>query len=77
MGSHGAVGNGGGGKEKGKPGIDDPGAADAVVSVVDEVGWLVPDGNKHHIVTTCVDLKMKRKGINEITILKSYLSQPK
>lgn len=38
MGSHGAVGKGGGGKEKGKPGIADPGAAAAVAgSVVDEV----------------------------------------
>lgn len=44
MGSHGAVGKGGGGKEKGKPGIADPGAsAAAVVSAVEEVGWLVPD----------------------------------
>lgn len=49
MGSHGAVGKGGGGKEKGKPGIADPGAAAAAAaaaaSAVDEVGWLVPDGN--------------------------------
>lgn len=48
MGSHGAVGKGGGGKEKGKPGIADPGAAAAAAaaaaaSVVDEVGWLVPE----------------------------------
>lgn len=44
MGSHGAVGKGGGGKEKGKPGIADPGAAAvAVVSAADEVDWLVPD----------------------------------
>lgn len=43
MGNHGAVGKGGGGKEKGNPGIADPGAAAAAaVSVVDEVGWLVP-----------------------------------
>lgn len=48
MGSHGAVGKGGGGKEKGKPGIADPGAPAAVaVSVVDEVDWLVPGGNTH------------------------------
>lgn len=49
MGSHGAVGKGGGGKEKGKPGIADPGAAAAAAaaaaSAVDDVGWLVPDGN--------------------------------
>lgn len=43
MGSHGAVGKGGGGKEKGKPGIADPGAAAAAAaSAVDEVDWLVP-----------------------------------
>lgn len=48
MGSHGAVGKGGGGKEKGNPGIVEPGAAAAVAeSAVDELGWLVPDGNKH------------------------------
>ena len=42
------MGKGGGGKEKGKPGIADPGAAAAVdVSAVDNVGWLVPDGNTH------------------------------
>ena len=42
------MGNGGGGNEKGKPGIADPGAAaaDVEASVVDEVGWLVPDGSK-------------------------------
>lgn len=47
MGSHGAVGKGGGGKEKGKPGIADAEAA-ADVSVVDEVAWLVPDENNTH-----------------------------
>lgn len=51
MGSHGAVGKGGGGKEKGKPGIADPGAAVAAaaaagVSAVEELGWLVPDEKK-------------------------------
>lgn len=51
MGSHGAVGKGGGGKEKGNPGIVDPGAAAAAAAVaesavVDELGWLLPDGNK-------------------------------
>ena len=46
MGSHGAEGKGGGGKEKGKPGIADPGAAAAAeVSAVDDEGWLVPDAN--------------------------------
>lgn len=44
MGSHGAVGKGGGGKEKGNPGIADPGAAaPAAASAADKVGWLVPD----------------------------------
>jgi len=48
MGSQGAVGKGGGGKEKGKPGIADPGAAaGVVVSAVDVVGWLVPDGKRN------------------------------
>lgn len=50
MGSHGAVGKGGGGKEKGKPGIADPGAAAvAVVSAADEVDWLVPDETIIHV----------------------------
>ncbi len=50
MGSHGAVGKGGGGKEKGNPGIADPGAAAAAAaSAVDEVGWLVPgETNTQH-----------------------------
>lgn len=48
MGSHGAVGKGGGGKEKGKPGIADPGAAaPAAESAADEVGWLVPEDTRN------------------------------
>lgn len=49
MGSHGGVGKGGGGKEKGKPGIADPGAAAAValVSAAGEVDWLVPETITH------------------------------
>lgn len=42
MGSHGAAGKGGGGKENGKPGTADPGAAAVVAeSAVDVVGWVV------------------------------------
>lgn len=54
IGSHGAAGKGGGGKEKGNPGIADPGAAAAAAAAADdvaasaaaEVGWLVPKGNR-------------------------------
>lgn len=51
MGSHGAVGKGGGGKEKGKPGIADPGAAAvALVSAAGEVDWLEPETITHTYV---------------------------
>lgn len=60
MGSHGAVGKGGGGKEKGKPGIADPGAAFAAaaagVSAVEELGWLVPDEMSNKTMIHCVPL---------------------
>lgn len=59
MGSHGAAGKGGGGKENGKPGTADPGpAAVAAESAVDVVGWVVPEGknksNKSPITQRCL-----------------------
>lgn len=47
MGSHGAVGKGGGGKEKGKPGIDPGAAAAAAESAVEDDGWVVPERAKY------------------------------
>lgn len=47
MGSQGAVGKGGGGKENGNPGKPVPGAGAAVeVSAADDVSWLLP-GKTH------------------------------
>lgn len=68
MGSHGAVGKGGGGKEKGNPGIAGPGAAAAVaVSAVDEVGWLEPGGNKHtNTLTTWIHAKHSQSGCGRV-----------
>lgn len=67
MGSQGAVGKGGGGKEKGKPGRADPGAAAAAaaaaaVSADDDVGWLEPDETNK--TTFWLDVKLSQSKKN-------------
>lgn len=68
MGSQGAVGKGGGGKEKGKPGRADPGAAAAAaaaaaVSADDDVGWLEPDETNKK-TTFWLDVKLSQSKKN-------------